>query len=85
VVPGENLLQKWGISACRIQRGIKGDEIPIESRIIALADSYDAMTSSRPYREEGMSLDKARQELINCAGAQFDPSIVDLIIRENLI
>ncbi len=65
--------------------GIRGDEIPIESRIIAIADAYDAMTSSRPYRKDGMSPEKARQELINYAGTQFDPDIVDLIIKENLI
>ncbi|MDF1618443.1 HD domain-containing phosphohydrolase [Petrocella sp. FN5] len=66
-------------------KGIKGDEIPIESRIIAIADAYDAMTSSRPYRKEGMSLEMARQELMNYAGVQFDPGIVNLIIKENLI
>lgn len=66
-------------------KGIKGDEIPIESRIIAIADAYDAMTSSRPYRKDGMPLEKARQELINYAGIQFDPDIVHLIIKENLI
>jgi diguanylate cyclase (GGDEF)-like protein/PAS domain S-box-containing protein len=65
--------------------GIKGEEIPIESRIIAIADAYDAMTSSRPYREKGLSLEKARQELIDGAGKQFDPVIIQLIIKENLI
>lgn|GEM_PF-351255 len=66
-------------------KGIKGDEIPIEARIIAIADAYDAMTSSRPYRKVGMSLEKARQELINGAGTQFDPEIVQLIVKEKLI
>jgi len=66
-------------------KGIKGDDIPIESRIIAIADAYDAMTSSRPYRKEGMSLVKARQELMNGAGTQFDPDIINLIMRENLM
>lgn len=65
--------------------GIKGNQIPIESRIIAIADAYDAMTSSRPYRQEGLTLDKARRELIDNAGIQFDPEIVELIIRENII
>jgi len=65
--------------------GIKGDEIPLESRIIAIADAFDAMTSSRPYRKEGMSLDQARQELINCAGSQFDPELIDLIIKMKVI
>ncbi|NCB41416.1 MAG: transporter substrate-binding domain-containing protein [Clostridia bacterium] len=66
-------------------QGIKENEIPIESRIIAIADAYDAMTSSRPYRRQAMSLEKARQELIDCAGTQFDPNIIDLIMKENLI
>ena len=65
--------------------GIKGDKIPIESRIISIADAYDAMTSSRPYRKNGMSLKEARQELMNCSGTQFDPEIVNLIIKENLV
>lgn len=66
-------------------KGIKGDEIPIESRIIAIADAYDAMTSSRPYRINGLSLKKAKQELIDSAGIQFDPAIISLIIQENLV
>lgn len=65
--------------------GIKDYEIPIESRIITIADAFDAMTSSRPYRKEGISLEMARQELIDAAGTQFDPDIVNLVIRENLI
>jgi len=65
--------------------GIKGKEIPIESRIIAIADAYDAMTSSRSYRKDGTTLGKAKQELMDCAGTQFDPDIVKLIIQDNLI
>ena len=65
--------------------GIKGYEIPIESRIIAIADAYDAMTSSRPYKKDGISFEKAKQELIDFAGTQFDPNIVSLIIKENLL
>ncbi|MHC1694726.1 MAG: transporter substrate-binding domain-containing protein [Eubacteriales bacterium] len=65
--------------------GIKGDAIPIESRIIAIADAYDAMTSSRTYRKVGLSLEMARQELIDCAGTQFDPDIVNFIVKENII
>ncbi len=65
--------------------GIKGDEIPIEARIIAIADAYDAMTSSRPYRVDGLTHEKAKQELIDSAGIQFDPDVIELIISENLI
>lgn len=65
--------------------GIKKNEIPIESRIIAIADAFDAMTSSRAYRKNAISLEKARKELINCAGTQFDPDIIKFIIEENIL
>lgn len=55
--------------------GLRGDAIPLESRIIAVADAFDAMTSNRPYRA-GMSIRDAVVE-INChAGEQFDPHVV---------
>ncbi|WP_373483797.1 HD domain-containing phosphohydrolase [Acetobacterium sp.] len=65
--------------------GIKGDDIPIESRIITIADAYDAMTASRPYRKNGLSVEKAKQVLIDCAGTQFDPNIVAILIKEAVI
>lgn len=55
-------------------QGLKGKEIPYRSRIIAIADAYDAMTSDRPYRK-AMSKDQALKEIIRCSGTQFDPSI----------
>jgi putative two-component system response regulator len=55
---------------------LAGEEIPLESRIIAVVDAYDAMTSDRPYRL-GMGQDKALQRLQDAAGTQFDPSVVD--------
>jgi HD-GYP domain-containing protein (c-di-GMP phosphodiesterase class II) len=55
--------------------GLKGEDIPLPARIIAVADAYDAMVSGRPYRK-GRSLDNAVEELERCAGSQFDPSIV---------
>jgi putative nucleotidyltransferase with HDIG domain len=60
--------------------GLKGDDIPLESRIIALSDSYDAMTSDRPYRR-GMSHESAISEIIKHKGIQFDPSIVDAFME----
>ncbi len=51
--------------------GLKGEEIPLSSRIIALADTYDAMTSDRAYRP-ALSHQEAIDEVKRCAGTQFD-------------
>lgn len=53
-----------------------GEEIPLEARIIAVVDAYDAMTSDRPYRA-GMSQDIAIKRLRDASGTQFDPGVVD--------
>lgn len=65
--------------------GLKLDEIPLGSRILAVADAYEAMTADRPYRD-CMSTDEAVEELRRCAGEQFDPMVVEafLEIRVNL-
>ena len=55
--------------------GLRGEGIPLFARIIAVADTYDAMTSDRPYRS-GMSHDQAVAELRRCSAAQFDPDVV---------
>jgi putative nucleotidyltransferase with HDIG domain len=52
-------------------RGLAGEEIPIAARIFAIADTYDAMTSDRPYRK-ALSAQMARDEIARCAGTQFD-------------
>ncbi|MEW6063738.1 hypothetical protein P378_01850 [Desulforamulus profundi] len=59
---------------------LKGENIPLGARILAVADSYDAMTSNRPYRK-AMTTDQAINELINNAGAQFDPVVVQAFIN----
>jgi HD-GYP domain-containing protein (c-di-GMP phosphodiesterase class II)/PAS domain-containing protein len=59
--------------------GLKGEEIPIEARIIAIADSVDAMYSTRPYREK-QSMEFIKNELIAGKGKQFDPVLVDIMI-----
>ena len=60
--------------------GLKGKEIPHLSRIISLADSFDAMTSDRPYRD-GMSIEKAVEEIERCKGSQFDPELAEIFIN----
>lgn len=55
--------------------GLKGEKIPIEARIFAIVDAYDAMTSDRPYRSR-MSMLDAFKELDRCAGTHFDPKLV---------
>ena len=59
---------------------LKGTEIPLIARIIAVADSYDAMTTTRKYRQS-MNSDQVRQELIKGKGTQFDPEIIDIMIE----
>ncbi|MCL6611562.1 MAG: HD domain-containing protein [Peptococcaceae bacterium] len=59
--------------------GLKGDQIPVLSRILAVADAFDAMTSDRSYRK-AFSLEKAVGELKRNAGTQFDPEVVDVFI-----
>lgn len=59
---------------------LRGEEIPLEARIISVADSFSAMTEQRPYRER-MSLDDACTELQRCAGTQFDPTVVKAFVE----
>jgi diguanylate cyclase (GGDEF)-like protein len=54
--------------------GLEGDEIPLLARILSIADSYDAMTSDRPYRK-GMPVEKALSILDECCGTQFDSDL----------
>ena len=55
--------------------GLKGEKIPLGARIFAVGDSFDAMTSDRPYRR-GLLIDAAREEIRRCSGSQFDPAVV---------
>lgn len=55
--------------------GLAGEEISLGARIVAVADAYETMTSSRSYRKP-IRASRAREELLRCAGAQFDPEIV---------
>jgi HD-GYP domain-containing protein (c-di-GMP phosphodiesterase class II) len=59
---------------------LAGDEIPIEARILAVADAYEAMTADRPYRS-ALALEVARKELRRGAGTQFDREVVAAFLR----
>jgi len=60
--------------------GIAGKDIPIASRIIAVADAYDAMTSDRPYRGR-LTQETCLSEIVRCSGIQFDPEVVEALLR----
>jgi diguanylate cyclase (GGDEF)-like protein len=64
--------------------GISGDQIPLESKIIAVADSFDAMTAERPYRLNPLSVEEAIAELQKYSGTQFDKNIVDIFVNKVL-
>jgi HD-GYP domain-containing protein (c-di-GMP phosphodiesterase class II) len=60
--------------------GLAGSEIPIEARILAVADAYEAMTAHRVYRA-ALTAEQARTELVRCAGTQFDTRVVEAFLR----
>lgn len=70
--------EKWDGSG--YPSGLKGEAIPLISRILAVADAYDAMTSDRPYRL-AMPVEAALAELERHAGTQFDPAIVEIFVK----
>ncbi len=61
-------------------RGLKGEEIPLGARIFSIADTFDAITSDRPYRQK-QSDQAARIEINRCSGTQFDPEIVKVFLE----
>ena len=60
--------------------GLRGREIPIGARIVAIADAYDVLTANHPYRD-GLSRDEANAEIVRSAGTYFDPDIVRAWLR----
>jgi HD-GYP domain-containing protein (c-di-GMP phosphodiesterase class II) len=62
---------------------LRGEAIPLAARIITFADTIDAMTSERPYRQP-LTEAQVRSEIIRCRGRQFDPSITDRLIASAL-
>jgi HD-GYP domain-containing protein (c-di-GMP phosphodiesterase class II) len=71
--------ERWNGSG--YPNGLKGEEIPIEARIIAVADAYDAMTTERTYKN-AFSKYEAINELKRCSGTQFDPEIVEAFVNK---
>ncbi|WP_158508850.1 HD-GYP domain-containing protein [Gemmatirosa kalamazoonensis] len=59
--------------------GLRGESIPLMARVMAIADTIDAMTSDRSYRR-GLSVEEVRKEVERCAGTQFDPAIVGKLL-----
>ena len=59
--------------------GKVGEEIPLEARVLAIADAFDAMTSDRPYRR-ALTRDEALAEIDRCAGTQFDPRVAEVFV-----
>jgi HD-GYP domain-containing protein (c-di-GMP phosphodiesterase class II) len=60
--------------------GLNGEAVPLEARILAVADAYEAMTSDRPYRL-ALGADEAAEELRHGAGTQFDERVVEALLR----
>jgi HD-GYP domain-containing protein (c-di-GMP phosphodiesterase class II) len=59
--------------------GLVGDAIPLLARVVAVSDTYDAMTSDRPYRK-GMAPEVAYKEITTHSGDLFDPAVVDAFV-----
>jgi putative two-component system response regulator len=69
--------EKWDGSG--YPNGLKGDGIPLEGRVMALADVYDALVSERPYKQP-MSHEKSRQIIQGDSGTHFDPALVEVFL-----
>jgi len=63
---------------------LRGDAIPLYSRIIMICDAIDAMLSDRPYRS-ALPVEAVERELLRCAGTQFDPEITRIIVRQGTL
>ncbi len=73
--------EKW--DGTGYPKGLKGTEIPLFARVICIADSFDAMTSERTYRET-WTKEKAAEEINRCAGKQYDPEIAKVFVEDVL-
>ena len=75
--------EKW--NGCGYPDKLKGDEIPLEARIMAIADVYDALVSKRCYKEP-MSFEEASKVMLTSMGSHFDPQLEQMFLlsRERL-
>jgi HD-GYP domain-containing protein (c-di-GMP phosphodiesterase class II) len=73
--------ERWDGTGYPFQRA--GDSIPVDGRILAIADSFDAMTSDRTYRR-AMGVHEALNEVKRCRGTQFDPELAEAFIDIHL-
>jgi HD-GYP domain-containing protein (c-di-GMP phosphodiesterase class II) len=64
-------------------QGLKGEEIPLLARVFSVVDTWDALTSNRPYRAK-VSEERARQIIRESAGKDFDPRIVEVFLKLDL-
>jgi putative two-component system response regulator len=67
-----------------LNQKVSGEEIPLGARILATADSFDAMTSDRPYRTS-LPVNEAIAEVMRCAGTQFDPTVVKAFLKTPIV
>ncbi len=63
---------------------LKGNDIPLAARIFSVADTFDAMTSSRPYRT-ALSFEVSMEEIVRCGGTQFDPAVVEAFLASGIL
>jgi HD-GYP domain-containing protein (c-di-GMP phosphodiesterase class II) len=61
-------------------QGLKGDEIPMQARIVSVADTFDAMTTDRPY-QKGMSLEDALERIKTFVGTRYDGAVVQALVE----
>jgi HD-GYP domain-containing protein (c-di-GMP phosphodiesterase class II) len=73
--------ERWDMKG--YPRGLKGEEISLRARIIAVADAFDAMTTSQVFGKT-LSEDEAINEIRSCAGTQFDPAVAQVFIEKVL-
>jgi HD-GYP domain-containing protein (c-di-GMP phosphodiesterase class II) len=70
--------EKW--SGGGYPDGLKGDEIPMQARIVSIADTFDAMTTNRPY-QKAMDLNYVVEKIMSFAGSRFDPRVCDAFVQ----